>query len=85
DPQQPAPDFGPLPQADDCTTPVYACATHAITLEPAALIHHSTCTAPDTQDLPGCNCTPEPALVPDPVPHPEGRPDALPPEWTTRG
>ena len=78
DPQQPVPDLGPLPSPDDCITPVFGCVSHAITADAAALVHRKTCTAPDPAQLPGCNCTPEPAPTaePDPVPPP------LPPGWS---
>ncbi|MDT0435616.1 MULTISPECIES: hypothetical protein [Streptomyces] len=56
---QPAPDFGPLPTADDVLVAVYACAQHAISLEAAARIHQSGCTAPNEADLPDCDCTPK--------------------------
>jgi hypothetical protein len=59
DKQLPPPEFPPLPTADGMTRTVYACAQHAIGLDAAALIHQSTCTAPDPAVLPGCNCTPE--------------------------
>jgi hypothetical protein len=79
DPQQPAPDFGPLPTADTMTCPVYACAAHAINLDAAALIHASTCTAPNPADLPGCNCTPQPQ---EPAPIADLTPAALlPGHW----
>ncbi len=71
DPQQPAPDFGPLPDYLDATTPVYACAKHALALDQAALIHAHDCAAPP------CDCTPEPhpePLAPPPAPE-------LPPGW----
>lgn len=79
DPQQPAPDFGPLPQPGDCTTPVFACGLHAITIDAAALIHAKTCTAPNGATLPGCNCTPEPA----PQTEPAEQPPNLPANWAT--
>ncbi|GAA2732301.1 hypothetical protein [Streptomyces nogalater] len=69
--QLPAPEFGPLPTARGMTRTVYACAAHAISLAGAALIHDSTCTAPNPANLPGCNCTPEtpePAPLDDPAP-----------------
>jgi hypothetical protein len=80
DPQLPEPDFGPLPTGDGMTRTVYACAIHAITLDAASLIHESTCTAPLTPNLPGCNCTP--------VARPEAEPEAassvsLPDHWIT--
>ncbi|MFE5868802.1 hypothetical protein ACFQ6V_09130 [Streptomyces roseifaciens] len=82
DPQQPPPDFGPLPQPEGCTTTVFACADHAVTLEVAALIHQGTCTAPSLDDLPGCNCAPEPAAPSTPEPG-TAPADALPPGWST--
>ncbi|MGV9427067.1 hypothetical protein ACWDO7_22625 [Streptomyces sp. NPDC003656] len=60
DPQQDPPVFPPLPTAGDTLIAVYACGRHAITLEAAAHIHQSCCTAPNDADLPGCDCTPEP-------------------------
>ncbi|MFC8676685.1 hypothetical protein ACFUEN_28870 [Streptomyces griseorubiginosus] len=59
DPQLPAPVFPPLPTAADTCVAVYACGTHAITMDAAALVHQSSCTAPNDADLPGCDCTPE--------------------------
>lgn len=59
DPQQPPPVFGPMPVPSDYIAAVYACADHGITLDLAALVHQRTCNAPNTADLPGCNCTPE--------------------------
>ncbi|MBB4893549.1 hypothetical protein FHS39_002580 [Streptomyces olivoverticillatus] len=78
DPEQPVPGFGPLPRTAECTTPVYACAVHAIGLDAAALIHQSTCTAPNPVHLPGCDCTPEPAPPVDP----ESTRVVLPDHWT---
>ncbi|MFD0032524.1 hypothetical protein ACFVJK_30505 [Streptomyces sp. NPDC127172] len=63
DPQLPAPEFGALPAGDDMTRTVYACATHAIPLGAAALVHASNCTAPNT----ACGCTPEAAPAPTPM------------------
>lgn len=60
DPQLPAPEFGPLPTAEDMTRAVYGCVVHAIGLEAASRIHASRCTAPNEAHLPGCDCTPEP-------------------------
>lgn len=79
DPQQPAPVFPPLPVADGMTVTVYACAEHAIGMEGAALVHASSCTAPNDADLPGCDCTPE-RLAPEPA---EDRAPArpLPAHW----
>ncbi|MGR3875801.1 hypothetical protein ACUXZZ_45530 (plasmid) [Streptomyces graminifolii] len=79
DSQLPAPVFGALPTAADVTCTVYGCAQHAISLDAASLIHQGTCTAPDPDQLPGCNCTPE-------VPEPETPPvvvDPLPDHWVT--
>jgi hypothetical protein len=59
DPQLPAPVFPPLPNGDDTTRTVYACAEHAITLDAAAHIHEATCTAPNDTGVDGCDCTPE--------------------------
>ncbi|RXS84233.1 hypothetical protein EST92_11790 [Streptomyces sp. TM32] len=64
DPAQP-PVFGPMPQPSDYTTAVYACADHGIGIDLAALVHRKTCTAPQTADLPECDCTPEPPPPPD--------------------
>lgn len=82
DPQQPAPDFGPLPTAADCTAPVYACGPHAIAMDAAALVHQGTCTAPSEADLPGCGCTPEPAPQPAVA---EAEAARLPEHWITGG
>jgi hypothetical protein len=76
-PAPPKPDFGPLPDCADYTRTVYGCYNHAITHDSAALIHRATCTAPDPNTVPACNCTPEPAPQPDP--DPESLP--LPPGW----
>jgi hypothetical protein len=83
DPQQPAPDYGPLPTAADCTAPVYACGPHAIAMDAAALVHAKGCTAPAKADLPGCDCTPEalPASVMAAAP----MASRLPEHWTTGG
>src|SRR5690348_11195057 len=78
DPQQPAPEFGPLPTAQDTLIPVYGCGQHAIRIGLAALVHASDCTAPNLADLPSCNCTPEPAPPPQPM-HTEAQP--LPDHW----
>ena len=81
DPMFGPPGVGPLPTADDMTHTVYACATHAITLDAAALIHQSTCTAPDPAVLPGCNCTPQ---TPEPAPPADTVPaNPLPDHWIT--
>lgn len=78
DPEQPEPDFGPMPTPADCVTPVFGCVNHAISGDAASLIHQGTCTAPDPAHLPGCNCTPEPA----PKPEPDPVPALLPPGWS---
>jgi hypothetical protein len=66
DPQQPAPEFPPMPTAADTIIAVYACAAHAIGLDLAALVHASDCTAPDPAVVPRCSCTPEPPPPEDP-------------------
>lgn len=81
DPQLPAPVFPPLPTSDRTTITVYACAEHAISIEAAARIHQSSCTAPNDADLPGCDCTPE-RPAPEPADEP-ARP--LPAHWVTEG
>jgi hypothetical protein len=82
DPQLPRPDFGPLPTGDGMTRSVFACGRHAITLEGAALVHESTCTAPNTDNLPGCDCTPETTV---PEPFDGGSSVQLPAHWITPG
>jgi len=57
-PEQP-PVFGPLPTQADSTQIVFACAVHAIDMDRAALVHQSTCTAPNPAYLSSCDCTPE--------------------------
>lgn len=86
DPQQAAPTFPPLPTSADTTRTVYACARHAITLDGAARIHQATCTAPNEQHLPDCDCTPEPAAAdrPEPDSGPPA-PSRLPEHWITGG
>lgn len=59
DPDLPPPDFGPLPTADTTVVPVYACGPHAIDIELACRVHQATCTAPNPDHLPGCDCDPE--------------------------
>lgn len=81
DPELPAPEFGPLPTGDGMTRTVYGCAEHAISLEGAALVHASTCTAPNPGDLPGCDCTPE-KTTPEPMEAP-ARALPLPDHWIT--
>lgn len=82
DPQLPPPEFGPLPAGDGMTRTVYACAQHAITLDGAARIHEATCTAPNPDDLPGCNCSPE---TPAPEPLDNGPRVQLPDHWLPSG
>jgi hypothetical protein len=82
DPQLPKPEFGPLPTGDGMTRAVYACGPHAITMDAAAHIHASSCTAPNNADLPGCDCTPEP-LPYSPVEEEAAAP--LPDHWVTGG
>ncbi len=48
----------PADQQADAVVLVYACGTHAIGLEAAALVHHSTCSGPNAAALPACDCTP---------------------------
>lgn len=76
DPQMPPPVFGPLPDCADWTAIVYGCMQHAIARNAAALVHQGICTAPNADDLPGCDCVPEPA-----TPEPEPEPVVLPPGW----
>ncbi|MFE9127108.1 hypothetical protein ACFYOF_17085 [Streptomyces sp. NPDC007148] len=78
DPALPPPDFGSLPTAEDTEVAVYACGSHAITMDLASLVHASTCTAPNNENLPACDCTPEPP--PEPSPYVE-RSVALPDHW----
>jgi hypothetical protein len=78
DPDQPAPEFGPLPTASDTALAVFACGPHAISMDLAALVHAADCLAPEPTVLPGCNCTPEPASAPEPM-HTEPR--SLPDHW----
>ncbi|MFI0914217.1 hypothetical protein [Streptomyces abikoensis] len=85
DPQLPVPDFGPTPRPDECTTTVFACSRHAITLEAAAHVHRAACTAPTEADLPGCDCVPEPTPQPDIEPHATDVAQVLPPGWVTGG
>ncbi|MET7944349.1 hypothetical protein [Streptomyces sp. NPDC005302] len=80
DPQLPKPVQTPLIPAAEMTVAVYACGPHAITLEDAALIHSSACTAPNETDLPGHDCVAErlPAEPPE-------EPGPLPAHWTSGG
>ncbi|MFB7461300.1 hypothetical protein [Streptomyces sp. NPDC056188] len=84
DPQGPAPDFGPLPTGSDMTIAVYACGQHAISMDAAARVHASSCTAPNDADLPDCDCTPEPLPQPEPAGEPAPAP-ALPAHWLPGG
>lgn len=63
----PTDDFGPLPTQQDTVIAVLSCGIHAITMDLASLVHASTCTAPNNANLPGCDCTPEPAPAPEPL------------------
>ncbi|MFE2486053.1 hypothetical protein ACFXGR_22685 [Streptomyces mirabilis] len=81
DPQLPPPVFPPLPTGEDFTRTVYSCGPHAISMDAAALVHASTCTAPNEADLPGCDCTPEPA----PAAPVEEAAAPLPDHWVTGG
>jgi hypothetical protein len=82
DPRLPAPDFGPLPTGAGMTRTVYACGPHAIRLDSAALVHASSCTAPNDTDLPDCDCTPEPVQQTPVEKEPAVR---LPDHWVTGG
>ncbi|MFF7881049.1 hypothetical protein ACH40F_07770 [Streptomyces sp. NPDC020794] len=82
DPQLPTPAFPPILDGTNDTRTVYACADHAITMDGAALIHASSCTAPNEGGMHGCDCTPEP--VPD-TPTEEEPVQALPDHWVTGG
>lgn len=55
-------------QNSDMQLMVFACSTHAITLDLAAQIHQSNCSGPNSASLPACDCTPGPAtsLTPGP-------------------
>ncbi|MCY0917046.1 hypothetical protein OS965_02495 [Streptomyces sp. H27-G5] len=77
DPQGAAPTPEPLPLPADCTRAVHGCVNHAIGINAAAHVHAKTCTAPQVDDLPGCDCSPEP--LPKPAPEPE--PAQLPASW----
>lgn len=78
DPQKPAPEFVPLPTADDTVTAVFACPAHAIHIDDAARVHTADCQAPDPTALPACGCTPEP----DPEPAPPAQATVtLPTGW----
>lgn len=77
-PKLPRPVFRPLPAAKDITIAVFGCNTHAISQDLAALVHAANCTAPNPSNLPGCDCTPEPAPRPEPM-HAAALP--LPDHW----
>ncbi|MFE2969906.1 hypothetical protein ACFXKC_40815 [Streptomyces sp. NPDC059340] len=81
-PQLAPPVFPPLPTGEDFTRTVYSCGPHAITMDAAALVHASSCTAPNDTDLPGCDCTPEPAPA---APVEEIAAAPLPDHWVTGG
>lgn len=87
DPQQPAPEFGPLPTGGDTTITVYACSPHAITLEAASRTHQPACTAPNDDGIDGCDCTPEPHPEPTPAPAEEAAHpvSSLPAHWLVGG
>lgn len=78
DPQEPAPEFAPLPKASDTAVSVYACAAHAIQIDLAAFVHSANCTAPNPDNLPNCDCTPEPIPADSVSPITE---DTLPASW----
>ena len=84
-PQLPPPQFPPLPTAQDTTRTLYACAQHALDVEPASLIHQKTCTAPNAEGQWGCDCTPEPAPKPAPHVFAETAPSRLPAHWLAAG
>ncbi|MFJ8345034.1 hypothetical protein ACIQ9J_01395 [Streptomyces sp. NPDC094153] len=84
DPQAPAPDFGPLPTGNDTTIAVYACGQHAISMDAAARVHASSCTAPNDADLPDCDCTPEP-LPQQAAEEPTPAASELPAHWLPGG
>ncbi|MCX5209824.1 hypothetical protein OG689_11060 [Kitasatospora sp. NBC_00240] len=68
DPEQPAPQFDPLPTAADIHVAVHACSEHPISMDLATLTHAATCTTPLLGKLPSCGCTPENAAPPTPPP-----------------
>lgn len=78
DVRKPAPVEGPMPTSDDFVHAVYACGTHAVTIDSAALVHEATCAGPNSATLPQCGCSPE--ATPEPVPGPV---QELPVHWTT--
>lgn len=44
--------------ADNNLQNVFACASHLLSDDVACLTHQSTCTAPNTANLPSCDCQP---------------------------
>lgn len=46
------------PADETSTVPVYACASHEISMDLAALRHQAVCSAPNVAQLPQCDCTP---------------------------
>jgi hypothetical protein len=69
DKQKPPTLWPPLPDCADFTRIVHGCLHHAIGRDAAALVHQATCTAPNADHLPGCDCEPEapPKAQPEPV------------------
>lgn len=59
--QLPDPVQPPMPDTTAFTRAVYACGPHALGLTGAAHVHQSTCSGPNSPNLPRCDCTPEPA------------------------
>jgi hypothetical protein len=55
------PNFPTLPTAADTTVPAYGCVTHEVSGDLSVRVHQASCTAPNPANLPGCDCTPEPA------------------------
>lgn len=82
DPQLPPTGAVLLPKPEECTTAVFACADHAITLDAATRIHQAICTAPSARDLPGCDCTPEPTPLLAPGATAVDIAAVLPPGWS---
>lgn len=64
DQSQPDPIQPPLPDGTDYTRAIYACGAHALSLVAAAHTHQSTCSGPNSPNLPRCDCTPEPLPTP---------------------
>lgn len=44
--------------ADNNLANVFACSAHQLSIDVACLTHQSTCTAPNTANLPLCDCQP---------------------------